>query len=115
MNTNDTVEAKVKINFTGNDVKDFTKKQQKINRYMQSFTEYMQLLCFCKDHEKKEPIYDKDNDMYFVDMMGRGFSLPRMWAQYADNNKGVCLIIDKDAFEKEFSRNMEVILQEEVH
>lgn len=114
VNTNDTVEAKVKINFEGDEVKDFANKQQKINNYMKKYNEYMQLLCFCKDQEKDAPVYKKDNDLYFVDMMGRGFSLPRMWAQYADNNKGVCLIIDKSAFEKEFSRNMEVILQDDV-
>lgn len=112
--TNDTVEAKVKIDFNGTGIKDFKIKQKKINEYMLKYNEYLQLLCFCKDEERKNPIYNKKDDMYFVDMMGRGFSLPRMWAQYADNNKGVCLIIDKSLFEQEFGRNMEVIMQDSV-
>ena len=28
-------------------------------------------------------------------MIGRGFALPRMWAQYSSNNEGVCFIINK--------------------
>lgn len=114
INTNDTVEAKVKISFTKEEIKEFNKKQQKINEYMKKYNEYLQLLCFCKDKKRGKQIYTKENDMYSIDMMGRGFSLPRMWAQYADNNKGVCLIINKEKFEEEIDKKMELILSADV-
>lgn len=27
-----------------------------------------------------------------------------MWAQYADNHRGVCLVFDKDEFRKDFGK-----------
>lgn len=115
--TNDTVEAKVKIQFTGHDIKDYDKKRKKINEYMLKYNKYLQLLCFCKDKKRgngRNTICTKENEMYYVDMTGRGFSLPRMWAQYADNNKGVCLIVNKAKFEKKFPNNLRLILEESV-
>ena len=82
---------------------------------MQKYNEYLQLLCFSKDQKRGTKVfYNKNNDYYYVDMMGRGFSLPRMWAQYADNNKGVCLIIDKVKFDKELNKKMNLILESDV-
>ncbi|MFM5201467.1 DUF2971 domain-containing protein [Aeromonas caviae] len=50
------------------------------------------VLCFTKDM----PHLGKDflNDIYL-----RGFAKPRMWAQYGDNHKGVCLIFDRQRIE----------------
>lgn len=36
---------------------------------------------------------------------GRGFLKPRMWAQYANNNKGVCLVLNKNKLIKQFENN----------
>lgn len=33
----------------------------------------------------------------------RGFELPRMWAQYGEDNAGVCLIIDRNALSKKIA------------
>ena len=41
--------------------------------------------CFSTD-------YINDNKKYY------GYQLPRMWATYGDNHKGVCLVIDKQKF-----------------
>lgn len=30
----------------------------------------------------------------------RGFARPRMWAQYAENHKGVCVILDREALDR---------------
>ena len=60
----------------------------------------MQLLCFSTDAKitktdrKKYLNSVNSKDMYY-DISGRGFALPRMWAQYADNNKGVCFVFNK--------------------
>lgn len=50
------------------------------------------VLCFSKDM----PGLGKDmlNDIYL-----RGFAKPRMWAQYGDNHKGLCLIFDRKRIE----------------
>lgn len=34
----------------------------------------------------------------------KGFAIPQMWAHYADNHKGVCLIFDKSALMSEASK-----------
>jgi hypothetical protein len=31
---------------------------------------------------------------------GRGFSRPRMWQQYGDNYRGVCMIFDRAALQR---------------
>lgn len=107
-NTNDTTESKVKLEFENNgNIEDFLRKKESIRKYMLSNNDFLQLLCFSMDENKSDEkkVYTKSNDMYFVDMAGRGFALPRMWAQYADNNSGVCLIINKRKFEDELNNN----------
>jgi len=49
--------------------------------------EHCRLTCFCQNY--------KVSDSPFVE---GDYNHPRMWAQYADNNKGVCIIIDEDKF-----------------
>ena len=39
--------------------------------------------------------------------LSKGWARSRMWAQYADNHKGVCLIFDKLCLEKEFKGSFE--------
>jgi hypothetical protein len=36
-----------------------------------------------------------------------GYNLSRMWAQYADNHKGICIIVDKEEFIKENIKNFD--------
>ena len=44
--------------------------------------------CFCEDNEE---IMGKENSVVF----GKGWARARMWAQYADSHKGVCIVFDK--------------------
>ena len=37
--------------------------------------------------------------------LSKGWARSRMWAQYADNHKGVCLIFEKDNLEKNFKNH----------
>jgi len=37
----------------------------------------------------------------------RGFARPRMWAQYADNHTGVCLMFDREMLHQEIIRQLE--------
>ena len=41
------------------------------------------------------------------DIVFYGFKKPRMWAQYADNNQGVCLVFEKDKFKQELLQHSE--------
>lgn len=51
------------------------------------------VICFSKD---TDPLTGD----HLKDIYNRGFCKPRMWAQYADNHKGVCLIFEKDKLDK---------------
>lgn len=92
--TNDTTEQKLRISY------DFRmterQKQNSIHfeRYWSSWATNSKLLCFSQDRSKDiSPVTQNFNDI--SDVSGRGFALPRMWAQYASNNSGVCFIVRK--------------------
>ena len=59
--------------------------QNKINSLAKK---HYKVSCFTKDKEK-----EASNSF---SIFHRGFAHSRMWAQYADNHKGVCLILDKN-------------------
>lgn len=90
--TNDTVESKAKIDTNNSEDKKILLNI--ITRFEEIAKDQLQLLCFCKDTIINNDTKNKHSQ--FTDYTGRGFALPRMWAQYADNNKGVCFIIDKN-------------------
>lgn len=56
--------------------------------------ECTRVLCFSKD----SPLTGN----HIEDMPQRGFCKPRMWAQYAGNHTGLCLIFDFEVFTKIF-------------
>lgn len=94
--TNDTLESKPKINFSGLSEKDdiiaLRKHITELNNNM------LQLLCFTMDYPKKNDLVN--DTIKYGDYSGRGFSLPRMWAQYAKNNLGICLVFKKAILSK---------------
>lgn len=101
--TNDIFEQKVKISF--NDVKKphngtdayqtIIAKIKEVRKYMDKSREKIKLLCFSRDLEFSDEQKEAYNglqasiphDYSAINVIGRGFSLPRMWAQYASNNK----------------------------
>ena len=92
-NLNDTVESKPKMSHESfSELNEFKKA---FDYFRKISNESLQLLCFSKDsteHLQKSA----DLTTALSDFSGRGFALPRMWAQYADNNNGVCLIFDRE-------------------
>lgn len=88
---NDTLEAKPKLSFDKHI--DSTTFQKIIHHFGYTNNHYLQLLCMSKDSTTTMTALN-DRTLY-SDYSGRGFALPRMWAQYADNNNGVCFIFDK--------------------
>lgn len=53
--------------------------------------QHSKLICFTTDTEKAV-------GMGIDHIWERGFCMPRMWAQYAENHSGVCLILDRNEF-----------------
>lgn len=102
-NLNDTTEYKPKIVFS----KETTEKEQICAR-CQSINRHIKVCCFTQDNIKIKH-FPKSNNMYFTDRTGRGFALPRMWAQYAANNKGVCLIFNKSLLLTEIDKSFQII------
>lgn len=103
-NTNDTNESKAKIIAKEirdkNIIKDAVLSFERINKSR------MRLLCFSQDNSgEKEKHLLKMSTNCFDDYTGRGFALPRMWAQYANNHSGVCFIIDTDKLNHVITRN----------
>ncbi len=103
-NTNDTIESKPKIIFDTDKVT-YEKKSKKILEYFKRMQPYIRLICFSLDSDissfsENTTYTDKTYKKQYYDVSGRGFALPRMWAQYASNNEGVCFIINKEKLEK---------------
>lgn len=89
-NTNDTLESKPRIG-------DDKKYSNCIEQFKELNRNYVQLLCFSMDSivDLKKIKFEVTDKIRYTDFSGRGFALPRMWAQYANNNSGVCLIFDR--------------------
>lgn len=55
------------------------------------------IICLTKDNDIPNP----DDIVH----LRKGYSYPRMWAQYADKHKGACLVFDKEGLENSFDSN----------
>lgn len=102
-NLNDTTESKPKIQFySDNPINaEILERCQEINRHIK-------ICCFTQDNTSIKRFNNK-NDLYYTDYCGRGFALPRMWAQYASDNKGVCFIFNKDKLETALNNSFKLI------
>ena len=106
--TNDTLESKLKINFNSINTSIHCKLVEWIQLFNGSYSNNLQLLCFSMD--KKFQYQPIDERTYFSDFSGRGFAMPRMWAQYASNNTGVCLVYDKKKLTEIIKKSLRSLL-----
>jgi hypothetical protein len=75
---------------------------------------FVRMICFCtfddKNNEKAQNFADN--------FLHKGWARSRMWAQYADNHAGVCLVFDKDEFKKCFdslaNNNIEILKDKKI-
>lgn len=112
-NTNDIFEQKVKISFTklkkecrtSNEYYELLEKIKFVRTYMEKIRKRIKLLCFSSDTEFRSEKEEREFqslinslsvDDQVINVIGRGFALPRMWSQYAADNKGVCFIFNKE-------------------
>ena len=92
--TNDIFEQKPKLSFDYNDpgIYDTIKE---IQEFFFNQQKRIKILCFSRDCQESVNFDDLSKDQKRANVIGRGFALPRMWAQYSSNNEGVCFIINK--------------------
>lgn len=130
-NTNDIFEQKVKISFESlkticssqEDYEQLLEKVNKVREYMNNAKKRIKLLCFSQDTnlsaKKERDSFQKlmnslsDYSME-VNVIGRGFSLPRMWAQYASNNRGLCFIFNKKKLLNKVKESNHVFIADKV-
>ena len=96
-NTNDPKESK-NWNFSmSTNSEDEDEIDRSFNEVCDQATHYVKghckVLCMVKD----DPHITSNSIDYSFQ---RGFSRPRMWAQYADNHSGICFIFDREKLEK---------------
>jgi hypothetical protein len=65
-------------------------KMDELSRKLSSLLkEKTQVCCFSQD---KPPL----SGIQLSDILHRGYAKPRMWAQYAENHRGVCMVFNRD-------------------
>lgn len=96
--TNDIFEQKAKIFSESGNLNEMEthEKIKMIRDFFNYSRKNIQLLCFSRDSEEVNLNNSLSKDYKLANVIGRGFALPRMWAQYAENNAGVCFIFNKD-------------------
>jgi len=113
--TNDTSESKLKISYKGDlsidDPSILDEKIKKVDKFFKENIGFIRLLCFSmdvpipdNDKPKVQQFLEKDHRNKFCDIKWRGFALPRMWAQYATNNEGVCFIVNKEKLDRQIKK-----------
>lgn len=75
---------------------DLDELSRNLSTYLKDKTK---VLCFSKD--RNELSGDHTKDIY-----KRGFCKPRMWAQYAENHTGMCLVFDSSALSKAINKKV---------
>lgn len=101
-NTNDPKEAKTwQFDLGTNENRDLgAYKMAETSAWLSNrLKERARLLCFSMD---RAPLTGAP----MSDIFNRGFSKPRMWAQYADRHTGVCLVFDRARIDDAISRQV---------
>lgn len=105
-NTNDPLEFLSPENFGFSywgDI-DYRKVFYELTLAGQNRRNYVRMLCFCKDLFCTPDEWKNEKNQDFADnLLFKGWARSRMWAQYADNHSGVCLVFDKTEFQKYFN------------
>ncbi|MBD5407400.1 MAG: DUF2971 domain-containing protein [Treponema sp.] len=64
----------------------------------------VRILCFCQNFTYEELREGKYTQTFADNLLCKGWARVQMWAQYADNHKGTCLVFDKAKFQQQFKR-----------
>ncbi len=77
----------------------YQERPDEINVEANNFNDSVFQVCFCTNSSAK-----KFNDQTYPQFEKFGFAKPRMWDQYGDKYKGVCLILSKQEILKSLDR-----------
>lgn len=118
LSTNDIFEQKPKIKFEVIN-NDNIEKVRLVREYLSGARSKIKIVCFSLDSDYDEEKYRKmckyiSKDEKRANIIGRGFALPRMWAQYANNSCGVCFIFDKSKLLKSLDKQLKEYKAEKV-
>lgn len=69
----------------------------------------VRILCFCQDFTYSElrkitPFINAPMPNFADNLLSKGWARARMWAQYADNHRGTCLVFNKAEFKEQFNK-----------
>lgn len=114
--TNDIFEQKPKLSFSKEfeDDVELINKEKIIEKYFLEHRNKIQILCFSQDSHTPNDDSTLSKYLKLANVIGRGFALPRMWAQYATNNEGVCFIINKQKLIDKLDREGFVYINRDV-
>ena len=111
---NDTLESKLKIDMNSIEKQGQVNLLKWIDAFNSNYSKNLQLLCFSMDKEIPLQGNNKcDIKTQLSDYSGRGFAMPRMWAQYANNNLGVCLVYEREKISKLIKQRLGSLLIQE--
>lgn len=84
---------------------DIGKAVRELETSLQERENKVRLICFCRDFFcQNEEWNNTQNQNFSSNLTFKGWARCRMWAQYANNHKGVCLVFNKSEFDYEFKK-----------
>jgi hypothetical protein len=87
------------------------KESEKINRFKDNVNTIIKrqyrICSFCID-------YEGSADNKYVPYMNKGFSRSRMWSQYGEDHKGVCLIFNREKMIETITKNYKDVFAQEI-
>lgn len=82
---NDPKESKPTFSFSLNN----STTNVELFEFYKRFLTFLKIMCLCIDNKSYFKNLDDINRF-----PGKGFDHPRMWAQYGENHRGICLVFD---------------------
>jgi hypothetical protein len=72
------------------------KMNSEFNKEVNDYRKNYKIACFCKDRFESYEDYNRSSDKPNDIEIGRGYNHSRMWGQYADKHRGVCIVFNKE-------------------
>jgi hypothetical protein len=79
------------------------KALDEVNRVMK---EEWKVLCFTLDRSNPDKISEDPIEITYAQYFDPEYARPRMWAQYAENHTGVCLLFDREKLDQNLQREL---------
>ncbi len=90
------------FSFNGLEIDAMKKAVKELYESLKERENKVRLLSFCRDFFTEGEWDNKNNQSFSSNLIFKGWARTRMWAQYADNHRGVCLVFDKSEISEKF-------------